>query len=295
MTRVDAPVLAGVDGSPAAFRAVSWAAHEARLQGRRLHLLYVNTWQGYMNANWPGLTGWDAAAGQAIGLDVLERARRTALAADLGIEIDTGVSAGPATRVLAEASEDASLLVVGRRGGGGGLADRLVGSSAAQIARFAACPTVVVPEVGVIVPPDGPGVVVGVDVGEDARPAVELAFDEASRRGLPLTAVRAWTPFGDEPGLRAATPGVPLLEDLESEQHRMLSEALAGWSAKYPDVPVLPRVVRRHAAAALLHAGRDAALLVVGARGAGGFHGLRIGSVSDAVARHAPGPVAVAR
>ena len=46
MTRVDAPVLAGVDGSPAAFRAVSWAAHEARLQGRRLHLLYVNTWQG---------------------------------------------------------------------------------------------------------------------------------------------------------------------------------------------------------------------------------------------------------
>ena len=292
MTRLDAPVLAGVDGSPAAFRAVSWAAHEARLRGRRLHLLYVNTWPAYMNANWPGLTGWDVAAGQAIGLDVLERARRTALAADLGIEIDTGVSAGPATRVLGEASEDASLLVVGRRGGGG-LTDRLVGSSAAQIAQFAACPTVVVPEIGVIVPPDGPGVVVGVDIGDEGQPAVEFAFDEASRRGLPLTAVRAWTLLSDEPGLRADV--APLPEDLEAEQRRLLSEALAGWSAKYPDVLVSPRVVRRHAATALAHLGRDAALLVVGARGAGGFHGLRIGSVSDAVVRHAPCPVAVAR
>jgi len=291
MTRLDAPVLAGVDGSPAAFRAVSWAAHEARLRGRRLHLLYVNTWPAYMNANWPGLTGWDVAAGQAIGLDVLERARRTALAADLGIEIDTGVSAGPATRVLGEASEDASLLVVGRRGGGG-LTDRLVGSSAAQIAQFAACPTVVVPEIGVIVPPDGPGVVVGVDIGDEGQPAVEFAFDEASRRGLPLTAVRAWTLLSDEPGLRADV--APLPEDLEAEQRRLLSEGLAGWSAKYPDVLVLPRVVRRHAATALAHLGRDAALLVVGARGAGGFHGLRIGSVSDAVVRHAACPVAVA-
>jgi nucleotide-binding universal stress UspA family protein len=292
MTRLDAPVLAGVDGSPAAFRAATWAAHEARLRGRRLHLLYVNTWPAYMNANWPGLTGWDVAAGHAIGLDVLERARRTALAAEPGIEVDTGASAGPATRVLGEASADVALLVIGRRGGGG-FTDRLVGSSAAQIAQFAACPTVVVPEIGLIVPPDGPGVVVGVDVGDNAQPAIELAFDEASRRRLPLTAVRAWTLLSDQPGLRADV--IPLPEDLEAEQRRLLSEALAGWSAKYPDVLVVSRVVRRHAATALAHVGRDAALLVVGARGAGGFRGLRLGSVSDAVIRHAPCSVAVAR
>lgn len=288
----DAPVIAGVDGSPAAFRAATWAAHEARLRGRRLHLLYVNTWPAYLNASWPGLTGWDVAAGKALGLDVLHRARRTALTAEPEIAVDTGVTAGPVTRVLAEASADAALLVVGRRGGAG-LADRFVGSSAAQIARFAPCSTVVVPEVGVLVPPDGPGVVVGVDPGDHAQPAIELAFDEASRHGLPLTAVRAWNLLSVEPGLRADVPPFP--EDLVEEQRRLLSEALAGWSAKYPDVPVHPCVVRRHAAAALCETGRDAALLVVGARGAGGFHGLRIGSVSDAVVRHAPCPVAVAR
>jgi nucleotide-binding universal stress UspA family protein len=292
MTVVDAPVMAGVDGSPASFRAVTWAAHEAELRHRPLHLLYVNTWPTYVTANWPGLTGWDVEAGRAIGLEVLERARRTALTATPRIDVGTAVVTGPATQRLTEASVGATLLVVGRRGGGG-FADRLVGSSAGQIAQFAECPTVVVPEIGIIVPPDGPGVVVGVDTGEHAQPAIELAFDEASRRRLPLTAVRAWTLLGDGPALRADVPPYP--EDLEEAQRRLLSEALAGWSAKYPDVLVHPRVVRRHAATALCRAGRDAALLVVGARGAGGFRGLLLGSVSDSVIRHAPCPVAVAR
>jgi nucleotide-binding universal stress UspA family protein len=206
--------------------------------------------------------------------------------------VDTGVVTGPATEKIVEASAAASLLVVGRRGGGG-FTDRLVGSSATQIAQFAACPTVVVPEVGIIVPPDGPGVIVGVDVGQHAQPAIELAFDEASRRGLPLTAMRAWTLLSHEPALRAEVPPYPA--DLEANQRRLLSEALAGWSAKYPDVPVQPQLVRRHAATALVHAGRDATLLVVGARGAGGFRGLLLGSVSDSVLRHSACPVAVAR
>jgi nucleotide-binding universal stress UspA family protein len=100
MTVDDAPVLVGVDGSPASFRAVTWAAHEAELRRRRLHLLYVNTWPTYLTANWPGLTGWDVAAGHAVGLELLERARRAALVAAPTVDVDAGVRTGPATQVL---------------------------------------------------------------------------------------------------------------------------------------------------------------------------------------------------
>jgi nucleotide-binding universal stress UspA family protein len=287
-----APVLAGVDGSPAAFRAVSWAAREAALRHRRLSLLYVNTWPTYMTATWPGLTGWDVAAGHAAGLDVLDSAARAAHELDPALDVDTHVKVGPATETLVGAAADAALLVVGRHSPRG-LADRLAGSSAAQIAQFAPCPAVVVPESAPAAAPAGPGVVLGVDIGKHAQAAVGLAFDEAARRGLPLTAVRAWTLFSDEPALRADVPLTP--PELEAEQRRLAGEALAGWSSTYPEVDVRHLVVRRHAATALVEAARDAALLVVGARGAGGFAGLLLGSVSESVVRHAPCPVAVAR
>ena len=75
----------------------------------------------------------------------------------------------------------------------------------------------------------------------------------------------------------------------------MLAEQLAVWQEKYPDVPTERQVIHQRPAAALIELGHRARILVVGSRGRGGFTRLLLGSVSQAVAQHAPCPVAVVR
>ena len=64
---------------------------------------------------------------------------------------------------------------------------------------------------------------------------------------------------------------------------------------KYPAVEVEITVMEGSAPWALVQASNGAALVVVGSRGHGGFTGLLLGSVSQALLRHAACPVAVAR
>ena len=69
----------------------------------------------------------------------------------------------------------------------------------------------------------------------------------------------------------------------------------AGRREKYPSISVEYNVVRAGAREALIEASRSAELLVVGARGRGGFAGLLLGSVSQTLLHHAHCPVTVVR
>ena len=65
--------------------------------------------------------------------------------------------------------------------------------------------------------------------------------------------------------------------------------------SRHPDVDARLVVEPGNPAAVLVHESVGAELVVVGSRGHGGFLGLLLGSVSDALIRHAGCPVVVAR
>ena len=138
------------------------------------------------------------------------------------------------------------------------------------------------------------GIVVGHDGSECAQDALRWAAALAGRAGLPLTVVRAWS-MTTAPRPRTWEPGyVPPMTDFEAAVLDELT-ALVAKAGLDPAVPVTCSVVHRSPAKGLLEAAQGADLLVVGARGRGGFAGLVLGSVSDQLVHHAPCPVTVIR
>ncbi|WP_037891651.1 universal stress protein, partial [Streptomyces viridochromogenes] len=169
----------------------------------------------------------------------------------------------------------------------------LLGSTAGHLAAHAACPVLVVRGRPA---PAGP-VLLAVDGSPAAHGAVEFAFAQASLHGTDLVALHAWSTHTerayDGPG---DPPFVTYDEDrLRDEEQRVLAEALGGLGERYPDVTVHRRLVRGRIRHTLIEASADAGLVVVGARGRGGFTGLLLGSVSQALLHHAHCPVAVVR
>jgi nucleotide-binding universal stress UspA family protein len=200
--------------------------------------------------------------------------------------VTTEIRDGYAVPVLHHARQ-APLVVLGDRGLGG-FSGLIVGSVAVQVAAHAACPVLVARGSAHL---DGP-VVVGVDGSEVSDHAVGFAFEEASLRRASLRAVLAWRyPVSTGPG-----DMLPLVYDsaeLAAEEELALAEATAGWSERYPDVDVIRHLDRGRPSKVLVQESAGAQLVVVGARGRGGFTGLLLGSVSHAVLHHAQCPVAV--
>ncbi|HET9142213.1 universal stress protein, partial [Actinophytocola sp.] len=203
----------------------------------------------------------------------------------------TEVASGPAVPVLRAASEQAALLVCGSSGLGA-ISGLLAGSVTVALAGHSACPLVVVR--GEPALPDAP-VVVGVDGSPASGSAIGLAFEQAAQHGGGLVAVHAWTDTVFPAGAYGTAYPAVDWDLLDKHAHELLTERLAGWSDKYPHVSVRHVVARDRPAHALLDAAHGASLIVVGSRGRGGFAGLLLGSVSQALIHHAPCPVMIAR
>lgn len=136
------------------------------------------------------------------------------------------------------------------------------------------------------------GVVVGHDGSEPAARATRWAARLAVLLDVPLHVVRAWS-LTSAPRPKTAAPGyVPPITDFEQAVREQLEAHVAGL-----DLPeacqVNCHVVHAAPARALLQAAERAELLVVAARGTGGFRGLMFGSTADQVTRHASCPVTI--
>lgn len=130
-------------------------------------------------------------------------------------------------------------------------------------------------------------VLAGLDGSEHSLAAADWAAREAALRGLPLHLVHALPPLPDR--------HVPALavDRLRHMGARTLRRAVTELGLRHPDVEVRGEQSGKDPAVALLAAARGAELLVVGARGTGGFDRLAVGRVALRAAAAADCPVVV--
>jgi nucleotide-binding universal stress UspA family protein len=281
-------IVVGVDGSAPSDAAVVWAAHEAAMRNVPLTLVhmfktFVPTFPQIPMPNGVGM--WQEDDGRKV-LEQSVKIAGDAVPKDRKISITSEVKASPPVPTLVEMSEEAEMIVVGSSGRGA--VERVVlGSVSSAVVRHAKCPVAVVREDALHTPhSDRVPVLVGIDCSPASELALAIAFDEASRRGVELTALHAWSD--------AAVYQLPWVEWAE-EAERSLAEYLGGWQERYPDVKVRRVVALDHPGRALIEESESAQLVVVGSHGRGGVARMVLGSVSNAVVHSAHTPVIVAR
>ncbi|UAK31384.1 universal stress protein [Nocardia asteroides] len=283
-------ILAAVDGSACSYQAVAWAAAEAALHRCALHII---TSMAIPTGFGPGISMGEADLEwmRRDGERILTEAARVARTASPGDEpaITTEVSFELVIPLLIERSAQARMLVVGSRGLGA-FQRGLLGSVSTATTHHAHCPVAVIHGISAIdaVSARQP-VLVGVDGTANSVPAVELAFEEASRRKVDLVALHAWS---DTSGLDVPARG---WDGARESAEAVLAENLAGWSERYPDVAVRRVVTADRPARSLLEESANTQLVVVGTHGRGGFVSTVLGSTSNALLHSIDVPMIVVR
>ncbi|MEU2749796.1 universal stress protein [Streptomyces collinus] len=134
-------------------------------------------------------------------------------------------------------------------------------------------------------------VVLGLDLEDPEDTVIGFAFEAARRRAADLRVVHGWSlpaVYGYGAAMDAG-----LNDELAEQVRHRLGDVLRPWKDKYPGVEVREQAVVGGAGRHLVHASRDAALVVVGRKNRRSPVGGRIGPVTHAALQHASAPVAV--
>lgn len=268
-------ILAAVDDSTARFAVARWVADRAGRHAVAARIVtVVPEHRGGARARTASTRGhrlvWETREYLA------ELQPRTGLTVE--------VLEGEKEEALLAVTKDVDLMVLGTDRAPGAA---VVPSLSTRIAERADCPVVVVPQ-GWSARPGA--VVLGVTPDGSDRRAREFAITEARRTARPLLLVHAWhLPWIIAPIAAAGLDSAFLVAD-----HREWLEGVrAEVAAADPQLHVAAVFAERPGGAALLEAGRDAALIVVGAHRLSMLERLLIGSVGRRVLEQPPCPVAV--
>jgi nucleotide-binding universal stress UspA family protein len=286
-------ILVATDGSPDAIQAVEWLEHLPLPEDAAVEVVsampYPTPSEAAVAAAWREVR----TETERVVDDAVQRIakRRSAV---------TGrvlAGAEPRAAILdAAAQGPADLVVLGARGLGA-VASFLLGSVSLGVTRHAPCPVLVCKGA----PRPMRTVTLALDGSADARAAVEFFCR------LPLPPELVVRVIGVVEPLRYPTsaPGIigptlrAAMQDLENERRQALEAALTPVvAALRPRLRKLITTLPTGAPAATILREAEAHgsdLVVVGARGLGALERIALGSVSEAVLRHASCPVLVVR
>ena len=138
------------------------------------------------------------------------------------------------------------------------------------------------------------GILAGVDRSGHSAKALEWAAREAAVHEVPLTVLTVYQIVVGYSGYVIDCVGdAERSERARREAQERVDKVLAGLDEPFRPESVTVRGVAGLPADELLTASAGADMIVVGARGAGGFRKLRLGSVASQVAHHAHVPVVI--
>lgn len=292
------PVVVGVNGAGSA-DAVDWATAEAAARGCSLRVVHIFRSPLATDAYGLAVPVDSFTPTRTAAQVVLQAAVARAHSVASGTDVSARLLMGTAAWVLLDQARDAQLLVLGGRGRSG-VQGLLTGSIAGRVVRHAPCPVVVIhPAVGIELVDSpwkrsAPHVVVGVGpassgTSSSGAAAIAFAFHAARQRGIPLTALSAWTP--DPVADFETILGSP--RRTENAASRALEQALTRWRQEFPTVPVITKLVCADPVDALIATSSGAALLAVESPTRSQLRKLIAGSITRAVLRDARCPVAI--
>jgi nucleotide-binding universal stress UspA family protein len=283
-------IVVGVDESQGAARALRWAVRQGELHG--WSTTAVMAW-GLLDQHRPGGDrSFDPQYGEQQAAEALD-AIVTEAVVDAAGSVERRVVCDRPAQALLDAAVGSDLLVVGARGLGG-FRGLLLGSVSQHCLHHATSPVAVVRGDGAAPEDDVRRVIVAVDGSDTANRALRWAVTEADVRGVPLVVLNAWHP--PYVGAEYAVAMNPTI--FEKSSTEVIDQAIASCD---PDrVPVERVPIERISAEGgpaqvILDTANADDLVVMGARGIGGFAGMVLGSVTNHVTRHAPCPVIVIR
>lgn len=299
------PILVGVDGSDASYKAVWFASNYAAHAGLPLRIVCAFTiactaayGMGYYD---------DDTIGTIEIQDILSKSKK--IAVEQGIPADkvhTYAVAGDPASVLVELSRSCDLIIIGNRGKGG-LAERVLGTTSSILPAKSSCPVIVVPfsdDSGR--PVHMSSTLKRIVVASDETPwgirAMQIAADIADGWSAQLDAISAYPSLNEDKHDDADRKAI------NDEYARELDARIENIKSAHPDTSINGIVHEGGLLKSMLAMSKGVPggasdvyadsmnmpdMIVVGSRGRAGLTGLLLGSLSQSLIQHSGIPVYV--